>query len=564
MSLEEPFAILFFTLAGASAVIILGSKTLSDSLILLFPKTVGFFLSRVGDSRVMNSLGGTVISVLTQSSIASLYMAIGFGNSGLYSRKQVSAFMTGLGLAAVWPLWVIVFDWGWYELIFLAVGFYPAYLGTRERSVAIGRLFLGTGLIILGTRLLKMGLSSQPKMAFVFYNSFFSGTSDILTVLTILWMTVVIIFAMRSLLVPLAITLALFETDYISGLYATIFLISIFFSLSLIPVLNWNNLSTNVRKSIVFHLLSKTAFTVLAFFFVEKIYGFNRNVSSFIFLDHNLLNTQTSDILSSSHLVPFTFLTLNFSYIIWTNIFYIPFNKLTVYFLPSNKVKEFQKLTFIGEVHNVSPFLSIEQVRLEVRKMAAMVESMLHLTQEVLGTWQPNPEAVEKILKYEAVTDRLQIEMNSYLSKLMQLSLTYEQGKKVKSYLRMTKELENIADCCKALFYLQKNLVDSGRLPSREIIDKIKDYFSDLLSSYELLFTDLAVDEEDSVFTNQTVDENFRVKSMDLNTKYLRILKHAYNPEQKEVANHWVGEMMFKLDQIHRHTTNFYEAYRST
>ena len=564
MSLEEPFGILIFTLAGASAVIILGSKTLSDSLILLFPRTISFFLSRVGESRVMNTLGGTVISVLTQSPISSVYMAIGFGNSGLYSRKQVASFMSGLGLAALWPLWIIVFDWGWYELVFLAVGFYPAYLATRERSVAIGRLFLGTGLIVLGTRLLKIGLGSQPKMAFVFYQSFFSGPADLLSILTILWMAVVVIFAMRSFLVPLAMTLALFEADYISGLYATVFLISVFFSLSIVPMFSWNHLSKDVRKSILFQTIAKSLFTAIALIFVEDIFNVCRAISSAIFLDGSLMGTQASEALITSHFVPFTFLALNLGYLLWVNVVFSPLNKLVPKLLPKIRVKEFQKLTFIGEVHNVSPFLSIEQVRLEVRKMAAMVESMLHLTQEVLGTWQPNPEAVEKILKYEAVTDRLQVEMNAYLSKLMQLSLTFEQGKKVKSYLRMTKELENIADCCKALFYLQKNLVDSGRLPSHEIIEKIKDYFSELLGSYELLFTDLADDEEESVFANQTADENFRAKSMDLNTKYLRILKHAYNPEQKEVANHWVGEMMFKLDQIHRHTSNFYEAYRST
>ncbi|MCB0356065.1 MAG: hypothetical protein KDD40_03610, partial [Bdellovibrionales bacterium] len=227
MSIEETLGIFFFTLAGASAVILLGSKTLSDSLILLFPKTVNFFLSRVGESRIMNTLGGAVISILTQTPIASVYMAIGFGNSGLYSRKQVSTFMSGLGLAAVVPLWLIVFNWGWYELIFLSIGFYPAYLGTREKSVAFGRFFLGTGLVILGTRLLKVGLGSLPQMAFVLYQDFFSGPVNLIAILSICWIFVLLLFAMRSLLVPLAITLALFDADYISGIYATSFLIAI-------------------------------------------------------------------------------------------------------------------------------------------------------------------------------------------------------------------------------------------------------------------------------------------------------------------------------------------------
>ncbi|MCB9025835.1 MAG: Na/Pi cotransporter family protein [Bdellovibrionaceae bacterium] len=563
MSIEETFSILFFTLTGASVVIILGSKIITDSLVLLFPRTVHFFLNQVGESRWLNSLGGTFVSALTQTPISTSHMAISFGNSGLYSRNQVSAFLSGAGLAALWPFWLIVFDWGWYELIFLTVGFFPAYLATNERIVALGRLILGTGLIILGSRLLKMGLATLPQWVFLSYQSFFSGPLNLLSIILVLFLAIVILFAMRSFLVPLAITLALFDANFISGLYATVFLVSIFFSLSLIPFLNWNLLSTEVKKALIFQFIAKSIFTIFAIFFANEIFELLKSGSNLLFISSKMMGSQSPENLITTHFLPMTFLVLNFAYLIWSLIAFSPIMKFVDKIVPEKKIKEFQKLEFIGEIHNVSSSLSIEQVRLEVRKMAAMVESMLHLTQEVLGSWQPNPKAVEKILKYEAVTDRLQVEMNAYLSRLMQLNLTSAQGTKVKGYFRMTKELENIADCCKALFFVQRNLGDSGRLPHKEVTDNIKDYFSDLLSSYELLFTDLADDESESIFLNQTVDENFRAKSLELNSKYLLILKQAYSSSKSEGANHWVGEMMFNLDQIHRHTSNFYEAYCS-
>ena len=191
-----------------------------------------------------------------------------------------------------------------------------------------------------------------------------------------------------------------------------------------------------------------------------------------------------------------------------------------------------------------------------------MVDSMLRLTQEVIGVWQPNPEAVEKILKYEGVTDRLQIEMNDYIAKLMQSHLTKSQGSQLKDYLRMTKELENLADCCKALFYIQKNLVDTGKLPGAETTNKIKDYFSDLISEYELLFTDMADDLDESIFTNEVIDESFKAKAIDLNVKQMNILKAIYNEQKFEGSTHWIAEMMFRFNQIHKHTANFYESYK--
>ena len=55
----------------------------------------------------------------------------------------------------------------------------------------------------------------------------------------------------------------------------------------------------------------------------------------------------------------------------------------------------------MGKPYNFSASIAVEQISLEVRKMAALVESTLHLTLEIVGQWQPDKMAVEKILKYE-------------------------------------------------------------------------------------------------------------------------------------------------------------------
>ncbi len=562
MSIEEPLGILFFTFFGASAILILGCKIASDSFFLLFPKSIKLLLSAVGKHHFLNSLGGGLIAFLAQSPISATNMATSFGNSGLFTRNQVSAILSGVGFAALWPLWIIVFNWGWYELIFLSFGAFFVYLFENDKALSIGRFLFGMGLFILGSRMLKVGLASQPQLSFVFYQTFFSGSLSFSTSVSVLALILVVVFLSRSFLVPLALTLTLFEADYISGNYATLFLIFIFFGLSLLPLLSWKKYSTEVKRAVSFQVVTKLCLTLLLLMFSEVLYEWCREMSTSLFLTTNELHDKASESLITVHVIPFTFLVLNFVYLIWSYLVFVPLNSLVDKMILSTKVKEHQKLIFIGETHNVSSYLSIEQVKLELKKMAAMVDSMLQLSQEVLGSWQPKTEAVQKILKYEAVTDRLQEEMNLYLSKLMRLSLTNSQGRKIKNYLRMTKELENIADCCKALFYLQQNMVDSGRLPSKESIEMLREYFSEILTNYELLFTDIT-DDEESVFSDKTADEYFRTKSLDLNARHLDALKKIYSDNKAESTSYWAAEMLFKFDQIHGHTSNLYEAYRN-
>ncbi len=559
----EELGLLIFTLTGSSVLLIYGSKIYMDSFFMLSPRWLRNVLNSGESSIFLNILSGLTFSLSSLSSNSLMYAALSYGNSGILTSRQVSAFLTSLGLASVLPLWIVVFNWGWYELIFLTMGFVFTAVGKSEKIYGLGRLILGLGVVILASRLLKVGLASQPDIALFVNQLVVTQNLGLVSGTLLIVIGFLLVFLTRSLIVSLILVLSLFEADFLSAHMSFILLLIVFCFFSLHPLLVWKKCSREIKSSLLLQLFCKFSFTILLLLVSDFVFNMAQSLSIqlHIGVSTHEENLMPSELFVSSHVLPVGFVLINLLYMLWTLILFVPFTRLSNKILPSNHIKEFQKLYFLGEFYNVSPQLSVEQVGLEIKKMAAMVQSILQLSHEFLGSWSMNSESVEKVLKYEGVTDRLQIEINDYILQCMSLNLTVYQGKRLKIFLRMAKELESIADNCKALFYLQTGLIETGRFPNQDATTSLKAFYSEVLKLYELLFSDMA-DEGESIFTNTEINQNYLTKVVELNVQYLTVLKQVYAINNSEVTTHWFAELMFKCDEIKKHTVNLYECHK--
>jgi hypothetical protein len=125
----------------------------------------------------------------------------------------------------------------------------------------------------------------------------------------------------------------------------------------------------------------------------------------------------------------------------------------------------------------------------------------------------------------------------------------------------MTKELESLADGCKALIYLQKNLVEEESWPSDTTRLELKAYFTEFLNLFEQLFSNMAEDKE-SLFISSEVFQAFQNRVQDLKNRQLTVLKKVYNKEQPELSTHWLSEVIFQCDLLLKHTQNLYECHQ--
>jgi phosphate:Na+ symporter len=566
LSLED-LLILLFTITGSSVLLVYGSKVLIDTPYYLFPFLGKLSEQWLGHTTLRSLVSGIAVSLGTMSSSATIYSGLSNANTGVIKPEQIPIFMAAsLGITAV-PLWFCMFHWGWYELIFLTFGFFISAKFKPLWSYGLGRLLLALGIMALGSRLLVVGLGSQPEMALFSNHLLFAESSSEFSTLILFSLSLIFIVVTRSIVSTVLVTAALLESEFFDFTSSFEMLIFSFLFLSFLPMFHWKKLSTNLKNSVLQELIIKIIYCLILFVFVNQISTWLQEISLSLFQDateYEEFLDESEPIIGTFHLYgfPLAYVLLSFGYMVWTPGLVYIFKKLKIILKEPSAIKEFQKLYFIGEIYNVSPQQSLKQLRVEIQKMAALVQSILQLSQEIFTSWKVEGQNLEKILKYEAVTDRIQIEINDYISNVMRLSLTIQQGRLLRSFLRMTKELESLADGCKALLYLQKNLIELEKLPSSETMLEMKNYFIDYLKLFELLFSDMA-DENETLFLNKEIHQIFQARIIELKAKQLEILNRVYNINQPELSTHWLSEVMFQCDQLLKHTQNLYECRKS-
>lgn len=538
---------------------LLGLKKLGDSLQILASIPLKKSLAMIYKNPLRTLISGSLTSLFTQSGMTARFMAMSYANSGLFTLKQLVFFTLGAGLGSTIITWLFVVQWGWLELFFLGFGLFPAFYLNSGAVKHIGKLFLSVGLLMLGARIMYSGVSSFPELA-TFVNLLTLGyVNNKLILLIFILVSAILSALLRSSVVMVLIAIILFEANYLDIIYS----LSIVLGASLSEVtpllIIVNKVNRLAKKGIAFNGLAKIISITLAFFFLEKLLLFNNGVLSFFGTYREL---DESGVISTL-IIPLFFFTFTLMHIIISFIFSPLYLRLIDFFFKSKVGKEAQKLQFIGDINHVGPFLALEQAFQELKKMSAMVESILHLTMDVIGTFSPNNEAVERILKYEEVTDNFKTEMNEFMAHIVQLDLTYAQGLQVKSILSMTNELESIADKCKAVFYLQKEMNALGSGVGKEFVTELKDYFNEVHAYYELLFSDFLDDE--TIFTDKVIEDSFKAKELGLTVNYTNLSKAAFRLVGKSPEFSFVlAEILFNIKLITSHTSNIYNSYRST
>ena len=125
---------------------------------------------------------------------------------------------------------------------------------------------------------------------------------------------------------------------------------------------------------------------------------------------------------------------------------------------PDPRVKESQVLKTPINLNSLPPSLAIEQAQQEVRKMSAMVMSLMELA---LSEEVHEPEA-ERVIKYELITDNIEAELSEFSKRIFQIPLTDNQVNEMLSLLRTSEKLEKLGNHGKEVLLLRRKL-ERGR-----------------------------------------------------------------------------------------------------
>lgn len=492
----------FLKLVGSLGLFLYGMKIMSEGLQKLAGNKLRNVLSAMTKNRIMGVLTGVMITALIQSSSATTVMVVSFVNAGLLSLVQSIGVIMGANIGTTVTAWVIsFFGFGKFSVSALSIPLMglalPLIFSSKSRNKSLGEFIFGFSFLFMGLDFLQSSmpdLQNNPEVLDFVQN--FTGMG-LLSTLFFLMVGTVLTLIVQSSSATVALTLIMAAKGWIDFPSATAMILgenigtTITTNLAAIPAnisakrAAFSHLMFNIFGVIwmllVFkHFVNFVDNLVPSFASVHpsEIKGFISSLSPEVYnqittlprseLSPELAALQakytsyqaaTSYGLSLFHTL---FNICNVSLMIW---FVKLYEKICLTVIRPKKGEEEDEefvLKYISTGLAPTDELSILQAEKEVDVYAARVKKMFGFVKKMTNLKNDDKKFLKlynRTEKYEDISDRMEVEIGSYLSKVAEGKLSNQSKERVRAILRAVTEIESIADsACNIARHLKRKM----------------------------------------------------------------------------------------------------------
>lgn len=466
----------FLSLLGSVCMFLYGMKVMSEGLQKVAGDRLRNILGIMTRNRVTGVLTGVLITALIQSSSASTVMVVSFVNAGLMSLAQAMAVIFGANVGTTATTWIIsafsfevnISD---YSILLLAAGV-PMMFMKKSAYKSMGEFLVGFCFLFMGLDLISTyvpNLQENPEMLRFVTNYTTLGYGSVL-----IFFTLGIVFTMiaQSSAATFAITLIMCSQGWISFELGCAIILGGNIGTTITPVLA--SLSGNLAAKrtamghVLFNVLGSLAvlccfhpFTELVADITTACDGINplsisdaqeAGMRGTTLLDERggMTARAQSCIAFGLAMFPTVFNAVNLMIMIWFTKLYV---KVVCWIMPTRHKEDEEEfvLKYIGRGLLSASELNITQAQKEillygqrVERMIGMAKKMIHLEMKD-EEYQPTFDRIEK---YEEISDRMEMEIGTFLNRVAEGRLSPEGKMRVAGMLRIVSEIESIADGC--------------------------------------------------------------------------------------------------------------------
>ena len=460
----------FLTLVGALGMFLYGMKIMSEGLQKAAGDRMQKILSSMTNNRVMGVLTGVLITALIQSSSATTVMVVSFVNAGLLSLTQSIAVIMGANVGTTVTAWIISlfgFTVKIADVVFpvMAISI-PLIFSKNNQRRYWGEFLIGFSLLFLGMEFMKDSVPNlqENPAALEFLNQYTNmGYGSILLFMIIGSILTII---MQSSSATMAITLIMCSQGWISFEIAAAMVLGE--NIGTTITANMAALSANVSAKraafahFLFNIFGVCWMLILFYPFTHMIIDLVGKINGMSVDEVNYLLNSSAALLPPAEAARAA-TTVSFSLALFHSVFNVCNVLIMIWFVKlyekivtsvikqkSSTDEEFQ-LKYISTGMMAASELNLPQARQEivvyaerVRRMFGMIQDLLH---EKEGS-EAYSKLYSRIEKYEQICDRMEIEIASFLNKVVSGRLSYDGKLQVNAMLTMVTEIESIGDSC--------------------------------------------------------------------------------------------------------------------
>jgi len=443
---------------GALILFVYSLKTLSDGLQQAFGNQFRNLMGKTRTSRLKGIFAGLGISASLQSSSITTVMVISYVNSGLMNMAQSASVIMGANIGTTITGWIIFLFGFYYEIgtssIILVAIAAPFLFLNSGKLKSLGPILIGFSLILISVSLLRTEIL---ELDFLFEESVLLKEYTQFSFLTILF------FALLG---------ALF-TIIVQSSAATIALIMTLVSATIIPLelalamVIGSNVGTTITGELASYRASIDAkraarihalFNIIGGLWMIILFPIVFPLFEEVLAAVNLENS--NNLLIKSILGVALFHTLfnafNTLLLIWFIPLMIKITEKSIEFRTQKENKGLQ-LDFIGKGVMSSADLSLLEVKNEIARFGEITSKMSTFTHQLLFEKNPKKQKNlhQRIAKYEDITDRVEIEVANYLTKISENKQSESSAIRIRSMNSIVNDLESIGDA----FYRMSKMI---------------------------------------------------------------------------------------------------------
>ena len=444
--------LIIINFAGALAVFLFAMKMMSEGLQKVAGSKMRAVLGRMTGRPLNGILTGMAVTAAIQSSSATTVMVVGFVNAGLLTLGGAIAVIMGANIGTTLTAWIITLlglgDGSGYfslPLVIAAVSLVFSLLN-RDRMQSVAQTIIGLALLLVGMSLLKGAMPDLGEYPSLLHGLASLGGYGFWSVLLFVFIGAALTCVLQASAATMAITLLMLHNGWI-GLDVAVALvmgenIGTTVTANLAAMVAGTAGKRAARAHLVFNLIGVTLALLLfrpSLALVQTVFPNDAPMALSLF--HTLFNVVNVGVQS------------------W----FIPQLAWIVTKLVPEQDEEAEsdegRLSYISRGPVDTAELNLQSAKREIMLFSKQVLRMYALLPDLrtVRNAKEMEAAVERIARYESLTDRMDRDLSGFLVAVGGGSVSGTASERIGAMLRISDNLESIGDSVYQIALTRKN-----------------------------------------------------------------------------------------------------------
>jgi phosphate:Na+ symporter len=555
-------------LIGALGFFIYGMKIMSDGIQKAGGTKMRQILGGMTSNRYFGVMTGFLITAIVQSSSATTVMTVSFVNAGLLTLVESAGVMMGANIGTTITAWIISIlgfkvKMSAIALPIIAFGM-PMMFSRRTKTKNWGEFLVGFALLFIGLAELKGAVpdvKNNPEIL-----NFLAGFADISFLSRLMFVLVgtVLTIVVQSSTAAMALTLVLCSTGVIPFEVAAAMVlgenIGTTITAELASLVGNVHAKRSARIHSMFNIIGVTWMLILMPYALDIVEYISMNyfgsISPYTAVDG--WGDSMSPVPIALSIFHTGFNLLNVLMLIWFVPALVRVAERTV--KSQGDMDEEFHLEHIGGGLMQTAELSVLEAKKEVSKFGDISTRLFSMIPELMKETDSKKfgKLMDKIRKYEDITDRMEVEIANYLAKAAQGEMSDSASIKTRSMLSIINDMERIGDICYQMSITLERKSEQKMYFTPEIRETLEEMMKEISKALEIMNNNLN-SEYSQVLINDANEIEISINKMRnklRKTYFEKIEKGEFNIQTGMIYSN----LIHSLEKVGDHVFNITEA----